>query len=93
MKYLLIVLLLAGCASFEERPIKTGAETRVITLDRTYTATEECNKLGAVVAPGWRVLACAQINGTLCRITMQPAATDDTLGHEARHCFDGMWHK
>lgn len=87
-----ISLALGGCASFEERPVKVGSETRVITLTRTYAATEDCGKT-ASAAPGWRIVACAAHNESTCKITMQPTAGDDVLGHEARHCFDGNWHR
>ncbi len=85
-------LFLGGCASLEERPVKTGSTVSIITLERTYAATEECSKRIAV-APGWKAVACAEYGNSLCKITMHPAAPDDILGHEARHCFDGSWHR
>lgn len=84
-------LSLGGCATFEERPIKVGTETRLVTLMRTYTATEECSKL-ATAPPGWGIAACATHGPYHCTIRMRPDATDDTLGHELRHCVDGDWH-
>lgn len=87
-----LALFLGGCASFEDRPVKVGSTVSIITLERTYTATEECNK-GIAVAPGWKILACAEYGNSLCKITMQPTASDEILGHEARHCFDGAWHR
>lgn len=94
MRYLVMILcsLMAGCAGVTERPVKTGEETRIVTLNRTYAATQECSK-DVTAAPGWYVVACATFNDILCRITMRPDATDDTLGHESRHCFDGAWHR
>ena len=87
-----ISLVLGGCVTLEERPVKEGVDTRVITLERTYSATEECGKR-AVAPPGWKIVACAQHGEAGCKITMQPTASDDVLGHEARHCFDGAWHR
>jgi hypothetical protein len=98
MKSLLLILLstmllLTGCASFEERPVKEGMDTRVVSLQRTYQAQEQCERAGANAAPGWKVVACAKFNQIQCTIIMRPDATDETLGHEARHCFDGSWHR
>ncbi len=89
----LVIFLLASCAVLEERPVIVGNETRIITLKRTYNATNECISLGAKAPPNWKVEACAQFNQTNCLILMKPDATDETLGHEARHCFDGSWHR
>jgi uncharacterized protein YceK len=93
VRILLILLLLSGCASIEERPVKTGSDVRVVTLYRTYQATEECNRRGTAAAPGWKVAACASFNNQICTIVAQPTASDEILGHEVRHCFDGAWHK
>lgn len=95
MKLRLLLILcsvLAGCASLEERPVKVGTESQWITLERTYTATEDCSR-HAQAAPGWKIIACATFDHVSCRIKMQPTASDDTLGHETRHCFDGAWHR
>lgn len=98
-KYLLLLLsslVLVGCATtgtFDgERPHKVGSETRLVTLIRSADASDKC-AAHKPAPPGWRVIACAEFNDTICRIYMKPDASDDTLGHEARHCFDGSWHK
>ena len=95
MKVLAAILLLTGCATpgtFDgERPLKVGQESRWVTLERTYTATEDCGRK-ASAPPGWRIVACASYNDVHCTIRMQPDASDDTLGHETRRCFDGAWH-
>ena len=46
MKVLPVLLscLLIGCSGVPERPVKTGEETRIVTLNRTYAATAECSK-------------------------------------------------
>lgn len=89
---LLLALFIGGCASFEERPLKVGTDTRYIILIRAYDTREECSRL-STSPPGWRPIACATLRPTDCTIRMQPDATDDTLGHEVRHCFDGDWHR
>lgn len=85
-------LFLGGCASVEERPVKAGPEVRIVTLERTYAATEECGKLTSA-PPGWKIVACATLGEAVCKIIAQPTADDDVLGHEVRHCFDGTWHR
>lgn len=89
-------LLLAGCASnpgtFDgQRPYKVTTETRVVTLARDCSAGERC-AAKKQAPPGWKVVACAEYNDIICTINAAPDATDDTLGHELRHCFDGAWH-
>lgn len=85
-------VLLCGCETFEERPVKVGEDTRAITLVRTYSAAAKC-EADTTVPPGWKVIACAYPGPILCTIKLHPMASDEVLGHEVRHCFDGYWHR
>lgn len=91
---LTLSLALAGCAGLEERPIHAGVATRSITLERSYSARAECTAATRTqVAAGWYAEACAYYRANPCVIKMEPDASDATLGHEVRHCFDGPWHR
>ena len=96
---LLTTLFLTSCAEISgtfdgERPLKAGLETKTITLLRTYDASEECTRLTwNKVPPGRKAIACASWGETNCLIRIKPDASDEVLGHEVRHCFDGSWHR
>ena len=57
---------------------------------------EYCNKLN--VARGYppmgnvNLKACGTQDGNKCLIVTPKQASMHNLGHELRHCFQGMWH-
>lgn len=89
---LLCCLGLAGCATVENFPILEVANTKEITLIRTPVTSQVCEMLSPA-KPGRYVVACATVANGSCTIYVTPEATNDTWGHELRHCFDGRWHK
>lgn len=88
---LLCCLVLVGCATVESFPILEMANTKEITLIRTWDAARICSRLVPPKSDSVTV-ACAIMRDT-CIIYVEPTATNDTWGHELRHCFDGRWHK
>jgi hypothetical protein len=92
VKPLFACLLLVGCATMEPYPIKTGVDTVTVQLIRADDAQLTCTKMsGASI--GQHIEACALPSITHCTIYMLPNASNDLLGHETRHCFDGAWHR
>jgi hypothetical protein len=98
VKSLLVCLLSVGCVgcagldAMEPYPIKTNVDTVTIQLVRSPDAQIECRK-AAGVSIGRHIEGCAIMSITHCTIYMLPAASNELLGHEARHCFDGAWHR
>lgn len=99
MKRILLLVLLAGCATPE--PPRGG------TVDVVWLRVEDpqaaCQKLSKRVEL-FRVLGCSRWNDVrpdgsrVCTIyAPMPRSERDsermaTLGHELMHCFDGSWH-
>jgi hypothetical protein len=69
--------------------IKSGTEYKAIELQRTSDIIGECK---VQMPPGWRIRGCSFYFLNPCKIVVTPDVTDEDLGHELRHCFDGNWH-
>lgn len=85
MKLLLATLLcLQGCSAF--------------TVHNTAQATQPDLSISVqfddpVTYKGKEVYAKALWNNGVCTITINPSKyTHSCLGHELRHCLEGMWH-
>ena len=99
MKKLLLLLLLAGCATAE--PPKGGNVD--VVWHRVDDPQAACQTLSKRVEL-YRVLGCSKWNDVqadgsrICSIyAPMPRSERDTerlatLGHELMHCFDGSWH-
>ena len=99
MKKLLLLLLLAGCATAE--PPKGGNVD--VVWHRVDDPQAACQTLSKRVEL-YRVLGCSRWNDVradgsrVCSIyAPMPRSERDTerlatLGHELMHCFDGSWH-
>lgn len=74
----------------QSHSLKLGSEYKAIELLRTNRVKEECN---IPVPPGYRVEGCAKTISLIgCQIVVNADVTNEILGHELRHCFDGNWH-
>ena len=81
---LIFGMLLAGCTGI---PIKTGIDTKTVTLVRDYDANRICSALS-----GKKAEACTVVHENYCTIIQKPDTSNEVWGHELRHCFDGAWH-
>lgn len=86
----LLPVLLTSCGKEYPEDI-TGTKTVLVRLTRRPDAGAECARRTGIE----QSIACATYtkDGTFCEIVMQPDASNEDLGHEARHCFDGNWHR
>jgi len=82
VKYL-VVLLLAGCGTFEANP----KYSKVVVTWEIVEEEQVSKKCGLN-----NVFACAKWRGNKCTIITPRETTMETLGHELRHCFEGHWH-
>ena len=91
MRFLLLLLLAAGCAA---TPAAPGVS---IVWHRVEDAHAVCESLSGRKT-FFHIRGCAQRSGSVCSIYAPvPRSELDlqgfaTLGHELMHCFDGNWH-
>ncbi len=93
----LLLMCLFGCADMPDGTARL-IEWRVIQGQKAL------NELCDTVTPGTSMKAqfarkpavavdgCYRMESQICVIYTLAEADNDTLGHEARHCFVGNWH-
>lgn len=98
MRAIIILLLLVGCAE-----VKPGAvqqvEWRKLTDQRALN--DVCDNrvqptsLGGIMRmkPAIAVDGCFKREANTCVIYTLDSTNHDTLGHEVRHCFEGLFHQ
>jgi len=86
MRYLVLLLLLTGCAS----DMVKLREVSSVKITWIKQAPKNCGT--ASVAKGDQIHGCAQVGAEACVIFMAEDAPDWVVAHEIRHCF-GYMHK
>ena len=89
MRLLLLLLLLAGCDSQPQGP------TRAITWTKSADPEADCIKAGAEKPLIGYIRGCSLPRREPCEIIARDSDKPQdliTLGHELRHCFNGVGH-
>lgn len=92
LKTPLFLLLLTGCSSMPDGPVRT-VEWRK--FDDQVTLNAACNtstSRAGLMRMSTPVYGCVRREAQTCVILTMRKTDDDTLGHELRHCFVGAFH-
>ena len=97
MKYVVLLLLLAGCSQFTAKPDKE----RTMLAPRIWWFTvddpeKECLSYGLEPAPiFFTINGCAMTHkyDQSCTVITGKDTSMEVLGHEVRHCFEGSFHE
>ena len=75
---------------------QTITDKTVVIWKRVDNVQAGCNaesKRQGVATIAYRVKACSFYTKNTCTIITGKKTTQHSLGHELRHCFQGIWHK
>jgi hypothetical protein len=88
---------LAGCVLLLDAPLQLVNTTRItnstmVTWELVDDIDAQCRKLGIASEPNSTFYGCVEFTTTQCKIYTARVTTEQILGHELRHCFEGLWH-
>ena len=89
-----LTVWVAGCESFDNPKmiLPEGNHYKFVQTEVTLNVTPRCLERGAKAPNGKYVAACANSNANSCHMTVSPNVSNETLGHEFRHCINLGFH-
>lgn len=98
----LLTLLLSGCSGQmifllpeEDFPVANKSKMVQITWITDSNPNERCSRMAnAKPSATKRFVGCAAYDesANTCTIVTSPTTTNEVIGHEMRHCFEGQFH-